>query len=74
MSWHSLPEPVLQHIFNYLKRIDVYHSSLTCKHWYFASMDNFLWKRLFHRDFKLKQIMPIRSLPDEKISCSTVKT
>ena len=60
MSWDSIPELLLLNIFNRLSRVDVYHCSLSCKHWYRVSCDNGLWKRLFHRDFKIRKTVPIR--------------
>ena len=60
MSWIDLPEPILHQIFGYLNKTDIYNASLSCKHWYFASCDNVLWKRLFHRDLKISQTMTIR--------------
>ena len=60
MDWGNTPEPVLRYIFNLLKNVDLHNASLTCKYWYFISCDNISWKRRLHRDFKLRQTVPIK--------------
>lgn len=51
--WWSIPEPVLLQIFSYLKPKDILSAGQCCKRWYQISYDDFLWKKLLHRDFRI---------------------
>ncbi|XP_035230118.1 F-box/WD repeat-containing protein 5-like [Stegodyphus dumicola] len=57
--WHVMPDPVLLYIFSYLSAKDLLNVRRTCKNWLRLASDQFLWKRLFHVDFKIDRSIPI---------------
>lgn len=52
-SWSLIPEPVLLNILGQLSPIDVLRAGCSCVRWNTISKDDYLWKRLFQRDFKV---------------------
>lgn len=56
-EWESyfcdMPEPVLLSIFYYLEVRDVLAAGGTCQRWNRIAKDDWLWRRLFQRDFGL---------------------
>ena len=58
-NWYYLPEPVLLHIFQYLSPRELLDVGLTCKTWWRISYDEFLWKDLFYRNFKIDSSIKI---------------
>lgn len=51
--WCVVPEEVFLQILYYLTHKDVLNVGLCCKRWNTISKDDFLWKKMFHRDFKI---------------------
>lgn len=51
--WWVIPEPILLAVLSYLRPCDVSNASLTCKRWYSICLDDWIWKKLFMRDFKV---------------------
>lgn len=52
-DWWSIPEPILLRVLTYLKPSDVSAMSSVCKRWNLVSNDEFVWQKMFIRDFKL---------------------
>lgn len=52
-AWTLVPEPVLLKIFVTLRPSDILNAGQTCLRWNDIARDDYLWKRLFHRDFKV---------------------
>ncbi|XP_054711080.1 F-box/WD repeat-containing protein 5-like [Uloborus diversus] len=57
--WHIMPDPVLLYIFSHLRAKDLINARGTCKNWLRLASDEFIWKRLFHIDFKIDNSIPI---------------
>lgn len=52
-DWWSIPEPILLRILSYLKLSEVANAAQACKRWHSIANDDFVWHKLFIRDFKL---------------------
>lgn len=59
-SWQYLPDPVFLQLTAYLSVQDVLQMSVTCRNWWEMSQDDYLWKRLFRRDFKVSPSIGLR--------------
>lgn len=53
--WNLIPEPVLLNILFYLKPLDILSAGLCCRRWNKISQDDFLWRKIFQRDFKIER-------------------
>lgn len=58
-EWNIMPDPVLLYIFSHLTAKDLMNARKTCRNWMRLASDEFLWKRLFHVDFKIDRSIPI---------------
>lgn len=58
--WWTLPEPVVLQIMSYLGPKDILNAGQTCRRWYEISHEDFLWRKLFHRDFKIQKNIGIK--------------
>lgn len=58
--WSLLPEPVLLKIFYKLSPQDILNAGQSCIRWNEIARDDYLWKRLFHRDFKVDKNVGLR--------------
>uniref|UniRef100_A0A1B0DJU1 Uncharacterized protein n=1 Tax=Phlebotomus papatasi TaxID=29031 RepID=A0A1B0DJU1_PHLPP len=52
-NWHLIPEPILLKIFFYLTPREILNSGETCRRWCDISRDDYLWRKVFKRDFKV---------------------
>lgn len=52
-AWEFVPDPIFLQLTGYLSVQDVLNMSATCKSWFQMAQDDYLWKRLFRRDFKV---------------------
>lgn len=59
-DWWTIPEPFLLRIFSYLKISDVCNASKSCRRWFSIANDEFLWRLLFVRDFKLESAIGLK--------------
>lgn len=59
-DWWSIPEPVLLRVLSYLKPCDVAAAASTCKRWYSIGYDDWIWHKLFLRDFKLDRNIDLK--------------
>lgn len=53
--WNLIPEPVLFNILFYLKPLEILNTGLCCRRWHKISQDDFLWRKIFQRDFKIEK-------------------
>lgn len=59
-SWAYLPEPIFLHLAGFIDVGDVLSMSATCSSWNYQCQDDYLWKRLFRRDFKVDPSIGLR--------------
>lgn len=52
-GWALIPEPVLLTILRKLSHKDIVQASACCQRWNDIAKDDFLWRQLFQRDFKV---------------------
>ncbi|GBO24398.1 F-box/WD repeat-containing protein 5 [Araneus ventricosus] len=57
--WYLLPDPLLLYVFSHLSAKELLNARGTCRNWNRVATDEFLWKRLFHNDFKIDKSIPI---------------
>lgn len=53
-----LPDSVLYEIFLYLDHVDVLSAGLVCRQWHAVARDEFLWKELFYRYYRISREVP----------------
>nr|XP_006134821.1 F-box/WD repeat-containing protein 5 isoform X2 [Pelodiscus sinensis] len=53
-----LPDSILYEIFLYLDHIDVLSVGLVCQQWHAVARDEFLWKELFYRYYRVSREVP----------------
>uniref|UniRef100_A0A8D0L756 F-box and WD repeat domain containing 5 n=1 Tax=Sphenodon punctatus TaxID=8508 RepID=A0A8D0L756_SPHPU len=53
-----LPDSVLYEIFLYLDHVDVLSVGLVCRQWHAVAQDEFLWKELFYRYYRIAREVP----------------
>ncbi|XP_065551602.1 F-box/WD repeat-containing protein 5 isoform X2 [Lathamus discolor] len=53
-----LPDTVLYEIFLYLDHVDVLSVGLVCQQWHAVARDEFLWKELFYRYYRISREVP----------------
>ncbi|KAM4695838.1 F-box/WD repeat-containing protein 5 [Rhinophrynus dorsalis] len=51
----SLPDSILYQIFLSLDAADLLSAGLVCRRWYAVSRDDFLWKELFYRSYRVQR-------------------
>ena len=59
-QWDLLPEPIFLQVASLLSVSDLVNVSRTCRRWWDLSKDDYLWKRLFRRDFKVSPSIGLR--------------
>lgn len=52
-KWSLIPEPVFLKIFKNLSTVDILQAGKSCRRWNSLSKEEYLWKKLFQRDFKV---------------------
>lgn len=73
-DWWSIPEPILLRVLSYLKPIDVANAASTCQRWYLIGYDDWIWNKLFLRDFKLDKNIDLKpGKSDSKLYFSNTK-
>lgn len=53
-KWCLIPDPILLKILNHLSAKDILRAGQCCRRWNEISKDDFFWKKLFQRDFKVE--------------------
>lgn len=59
-EWNFIPEPILLRILTLLPVRDVLNVSECCSRWNDISKDDYLWKKIFQRDFKVDRSIPLK--------------
>lgn len=59
-EWNFIPEPVLLKILTLLPVRDILNAGTSCRRWNDISKDEYLWKRVFQRDFKVDRTIPLK--------------
>lgn len=68
-EWDYIPDPILLKILAQLPVRDILNASECCRRWNDISKDDYLWKKVFQRDFKVDKTIAIK--PGENIGwCS----
>lgn len=52
-NWSLIPEPVFIKILQHLTTADTLRAGQCCHRWNLISKDDYLWKKIFQRDFKV---------------------
>lgn len=52
-NWCFIPEPVLLKILAHLSARDILNAGECCRRWNQISKDDYLWRKIFQRDFKI---------------------
>lgn len=60
--WSLIPEPVFFKILKLkiLSSVDILRAGTACRRWNIIAKDDFLWKKLFQRDFKVDPNIGLR--------------
>ncbi|XP_042886665.1 F-box/WD repeat-containing protein 5-like [Penaeus japonicus] len=59
VDWTRLPDSILLQIFTFLEYSDMPFVGLVCKSWLRVSLDEFLWRYFFYKDFQVDPSVPI---------------
>lgn len=59
-EWNYIPEPILLKILAQLPVRDILNASECCRRWNDISKDDYLWKKLFQRDFKIDKTIALK--------------
>lgn len=59
-DWAFIPDPVLVRILLLLPVRDVLNAGECCQRWNDISKDEYLWRKLFQRDFKVDRSIPLK--------------
>ncbi|XP_013777104.1 F-box/WD repeat-containing protein 5-like isoform X2 [Limulus polyphemus] len=59
--WYALPDSLLVQVFSHLNAVSLVQVGTVCQSWHRVSCDELLWKKLFHRDWKIDSSIPIAS-------------
>lgn len=59
-NWCLIPEPVFLKILNYLTSREILNVSECCRRWNDITKDDYLWKKIFQRDFKVDPIIGLK--------------
>lgn len=59
-EWDFIPEPILLKILTQLPVRDILNVSESCKRYNDISKDDYLWKKVFRRDFKVDKSIPLK--------------
>lgn len=59
-EWDFIPDPVLLKILTQLPVRDILNVSECCRRWNDICKDDYLWKKVFQRDFKVDKLIAIK--------------
>lgn len=59
-EWSFIPDPILLRIALLLPVRDVLNVSKCCHRWNEIIKDDYLWRKLFQRDFKVDRLIPLK--------------
>lgn len=58
--WSLVPEPVFLTILNYLTAREILNVGECCRRWNDITKDDYLWKKVFQRDFKVDAVIGLK--------------
>lgn len=59
-NWSLVPEPVFLSILNYLTAREILNAGECCRRWNDITKDDYLWKKIFQRDFKVDSVIGLK--------------
>lgn len=59
-NWSLVPEPVFLTILNYLTAREILNAGESCRRWNDITKDDYLWKKIFQRDFKVDSVIGLK--------------
>lgn len=59
-EWDFIPDPILLNILTQLSVRDILNVSECCRRWNDISKDDYLWKKVFQRDFKVDKSIALK--------------
>lgn len=59
-NWSLVPEPVFLTILNYLTAREILSAGECCRRWNDITKDDYLWKKIFQRDFKVDSVIGLK--------------
>lgn len=59
-TWSLVPEPVFLTILNYMKAREILNAGECCRRWNDITKDDYLWKKIFRRDFKVDSVIGLK--------------
>lgn len=59
-EWDYIPDPILLKILTHLHVRDILNVSECCRRWNDICKDNYLWKKVFQRDFKVDKSIALK--------------
>lgn len=59
-EWNFIPDPILLKILAQLPVRDILNVSECCRRWNDISKDDYLWKKVFPRDFKVDKSISLK--------------
>lgn len=69
-DWSELPEPLLIAILQQLDVADIFSVCRTCVQWNSIARDDYLWRQLFRRDFRVAINVALRPGNVHVVICS----
>ena len=59
-EWPFIPDPILLKILTQLPVHDILNVSECCRRWHDISRDDWLWRKVFQRDFKVDKTIALK--------------
>lgn len=59
-DWDYIPQPILLKILAQLPVRDILNASECCRRWNDITKDDYLWKKVFQRDFKIDKTIALK--------------
>lgn len=59
-EWDYIPDPILLKILAQLRVRDILNASECCRRWNDISKDDYLWKKVFQRDFNVDKTIALK--------------
>lgn len=69
-NWSLVPEPVFLTILNLLTAREILNAGECCRRWNDITKDDYLWKKIFQRDFKVDSVIGLK--PGEFSVCTVL--
>lgn len=73
-NWSLVPEPVFLTILNHLTAREILNAGECCRRWNDITKDDYLWKKIFQRDFKVDPVIGLKPGKFWRYSCVLERT